>query len=58
MYAKTEEEYEDILDEWKKEFSWNGDILHQTVVDSTPHKIRELAEMRLEQETIAYCLKQ
>jgi len=39
VFAKTEDEFEDIMNEWKKEFCWNDDRPWEASVDATPEEV-------------------
>ena len=39
VYAKTEEEFEDLLAEWKAEFNWNNGNIHRASPNSTVEEV-------------------
>ena len=59
VQAKTEDEFEDILEEWKADFYWNNRVLY--IVESPTaivQTIQELADFNLERQAFAYCIGQ
>ena len=44
IFAKTKEEVEDIIEEWKEEFDWNNGIPWQVGVNATETEVQEAIE--------------
>jgi hypothetical protein len=58
VFSKTEDEYEDLLEEFKTEFNWNNGNLHIPLASLTPDKIQELTTKDLERQALEYTLGQ
>ena len=60
VFSKTEDEYEDLLDEFKIEFHWNNGNLHQLPQPSasTLQEAEEVAIQELERQALEYTLGQ
>jgi hypothetical protein len=56
VYAKTEEEFEDIVNEWKAEFFWNDGNPWETSINATPAEVQRVIEQDMAREALAYCL--
>ena len=59
VQAKTEEDFDDILEEWKAEFHWNnGQIYLSTGPNISTEQALELADFELERQALVYCIGQ
>jgi hypothetical protein len=58
VFSKTEDEYEDLLEEFKAEFNWNDGNPHVSSVSSTPNEIQELITQDLERQALEYTIGQ
>ena len=58
VYAKTEEEFEDLLAEWKTEFNWNDGNIHRASANSTAQDVQQVAERELERSALVYTIGQ
>jgi hypothetical protein len=57
IYAKTEEEFEDIVNEWKEDFHWNdGNPWWPESDTPTPEEVDVAAEKDEERLALLYCL--
>jgi len=57
--AKTEDEFEDILEEWKADFHWNNGVPYTAQSPlATAQEVQELADFNLERQALAYCIGQ
>jgi MULE transposase domain len=56
VFAKTEEEFEDIVKEWQNDFYWNDGMPWQVGVNSTPQEVQEMVEKEMAQSALTYCL--
>jgi hypothetical protein len=56
VYAKTEEEFEDIVKEWKEEFHWNNGNPWVVSITATPAEAQEIIEKDMAREALSYCL--
>jgi hypothetical protein len=52
VFSKTEDEYEDLLEEFKAEFNWNNGNLYIPLASSTPDEIQELTTKDLERQAL------
>lgn len=55
VFAKTEEEFEDILEEWKESFHWNNGERWQVTANATPADVQEVLEKEMSQSALTYC---
>lgn len=55
VYAKTEEEFEDCIAEWKLEFNWNDGVPH-TMEGASLAEADALGILDEERKALAYCL--
>lgn len=55
VFTKTEEEFEDALEEWKGAFHWNNGERWQVGVDATPANIQEVLVKEMSQTALTYC---
>jgi hypothetical protein len=58
VYAKTEDQYEDILSELKAEFHWNDGNPHVVALDATPEEQALILDHELEREALVYIIGQ
>jgi hypothetical protein len=58
VFSKTEDEYEDQLEEFKTEFNWNNGNPHVPSASLTPDKIQEITTRDLERQALEYTLGQ
>ena len=58
VFAKTEEEFEDLLAEWKTEFNWNDGNTHRALANSTAQEVQATAERELERSALVYTIGQ
>jgi hypothetical protein len=58
VFSKTEDKYENLLEEFKTEFNWNNGNLHIPSAFSTPNKTQELTTKDLERQALEYTLGQ
>jgi hypothetical protein len=58
VFSKTEDEYEDLLEEFKTEFNWNDGNPHLATPNSTPDEIQDLTTKDLERQALEYTLGQ
>jgi hypothetical protein len=58
FFAKTSEEYEDILSEFKAEFHWSDGNPHITPLDATPAEQAIFLEKECEREALLYVMGQ
>src|SRR5882762_3679112 len=56
VFAKTEEEFEDIVSEWKEEFYWNDGRPWEAGVDATPEEVQKVVEKDMARSALSYCL--
>jgi hypothetical protein len=56
VFLKTEDKYEDLLEEFKTEFNWNNGNLYIPLAFLTPDKIQELTMKDLERQALEYTL--
>jgi hypothetical protein len=56
IFAKTEEEFEDIVNEYKEEFYWNNGMPWQTLVNATAEEVQEIVEKDIARSASSYCL--
>ena len=58
IFSKTEEQYSDILDEFKLNFNWNEGHLHVISPNSTPEEVEIIARRELERQALQYTFVQ
>jgi len=59
VFSKTEDEYEDRLEEFKTEFNWNNGNPHVPLAPSlTPDQIQDITTRDLERQALEYTLGQ
>lgn len=59
VFSKTEDEYEDQLEEFKTEFNWNNGNPHVPLASSlTPDQIQDITTRDLERQALEYTLGQ
>ncbi len=58
VYVKTEEEYEDLLTEWKTEFNWNDGKTYRAPANVTAQEVQEATERELERSALVYTIGQ
>jgi hypothetical protein len=58
VYAKTEDEYNNILSEFKDDFHWNDGNPHIPLLHVTPSQIQETTNIELERQALVYVLGQ
>jgi hypothetical protein len=58
VYVKTEDEYNDILSEFKDDFHWNDGNLYIPFFYATSSQIQETTDMELERQALVYVLGQ
>jgi MULE transposase domain len=56
VFAKTEEEFEDIVKEWKEDFYWNDGKPWEASLDATPEEVQEIVEKDMARSALSYCL--
>ena len=56
VFAKTIEEYNDVVEEWKADFHWNNGVLYTTSIDSSVVEIQVCVEKEEARQALAYCL--
>lgn len=56
VFAKTEEEFDDIVGEWKEEFYWNDGRPWEASVDATPEEVQKIVEKDMARSALSYCL--
>jgi len=56
VFAKTIEEYDDVVEEWKADFHWNNGVPHTTSIDSSVVEIQVCVEKEAARQALAYCL--
>ena len=56
MFSKTEDKYEDLLEEFKAEFNWNDGNLYAPSASLTPNEIQELTTKDLKRQALEYTL--
>jgi hypothetical protein len=58
VYAKTEDEYNDILSEFKDDFYWNNGNPYILFLHATSSQIQETTDIELERQALVYMLRQ
>jgi hypothetical protein len=58
VFSKTEDEYEDQLEEFKAEFNWNDGNPHVPSASLTPDEIQDITTKDLERQALEYTLGQ
>ena len=58
VFSKTEDEYEDLLGEFKTEFNWNNGHPHLATLNSSPDEIQDLTTKDLERQALENTLGQ
>ena len=56
VFAKTEEEFEDIVKEWKEEFHWNEGLPWFVSSGATGEQVQETVEKDMARSALSYCL--
>jgi MULE transposase domain len=56
VFAKTLEEFEDIVAEWKEEFHWNDGNPYTTGPNPTPEEVQDCAMKEEHRLALSYCL--
>lgn len=58
VFAKTQEEYEDILAEFKAEFHWNDGNPYSLLANATPEEQALVLDQELERQALVYVIGQ
>jgi len=56
--TKTEEEYADLLAEFKEEFHWNDGNPHRIAIGSSCEEIKASVDQEIERQALSYVLRQ
>ena len=56
VFAKTLEEFDDLVTEWKEEFHWNDGNPHTTGPNPTPDEVQDCAMKEEHRLALSYCL--
>jgi hypothetical protein len=58
VYAKTEDEYIDILNEFKDDFHWNSGQPYVFSLDANSTQLQEVTDQELKRQALVYVLGQ
>ena len=56
MFSKSEDEYKDLLEEFKPKFNQNNENLHISLASLIPNEIQELTTKDLKRQALKYIL--